>query len=356
MNVFQRLLYRPFFIRLMHWEYWSFNVVYVPIYFIWIGLCIRARSFFFFAAANPTIKNGGFLNESKKDIFPLIPPDSHPATVFFSIPANADIVLQELRQKGLLFPLIGKPDIGGRGRGVKALKDEEDVRAYVKNAFMDFHIQEFVPYKNEVGIFYYRYPGEAAGKLSGIVGKTFLKITGDGVNSALQLIQKNKRAILQLNALQKQYGNALDNVLPQGDELILVPYGNHARGAMFTDESVLIDDVLTKTIDAICLQIPGFYFGRLDIRYNTWEELKQGKNFSIIEVNGAGSEPTHIYDPRHSLFFAWKEIIRHWKILWQISRQNHKKGYRYLTLKEGIAMFREDKSWSAKLAAMGYGL
>ncbi len=57
-----------------------------------------------------------------------------------------------------MFPLIGKPDIGGRGRGIKALKDEEDVRRYVNSAYLDFHIQEYVPYKKEVGIFYHRYP------------------------------------------------------------------------------------------------------------------------------------------------------------------------------------------------------
>ena len=106
-------------------------------------------------------------------------------------------------------------------------------------------------------------------------------------------------------------------------------------------------------MDAICSQIPGFFFGRLDIRYQQWDELKAGKNFYIIEVNGAGSEPTHIYDPKHSLFFAWKEIIRHWILLWKISRANHKKGHPYLTLPEGISMFREDKQWSEKLKAMG---
>src|SRR5579863_6824810 len=73
MNWFQRQLYKPFFIRLFHWEYWSFSAVYVPIYIIWIGLCACARSFFFFAASNPSIKNGGFLNESKKDIFQITP-------------------------------------------------------------------------------------------------------------------------------------------------------------------------------------------------------------------------------------------------------------------------------------------
>jgi hypothetical protein len=260
--------------------------------------------------------------------------------------------LQQLQQNGLSFPLIGKPDIGGRGRGVKALKDEDDVRGYVKNAFLDFHIQEFVAYKNEIGVFYYRYPDKENGKISGIVRKEFLKVAGDGVHNINELLQENKRAVLQLGVLKNVYGEKMLEVLPQGEEKVLVPYGNHARGAMFIDDSGLIDEEITKTIDAICKQVPGFYFGRLDIRYNTWEELKRGEHFSVIEVNGAGSEPTHIYDPGHSLFFAWKEIIRHWVLLWRISRMNHKKGHHYLTLREGIQMFREDKMISQKLAAM----
>jgi hypothetical protein len=31
---------------------------------------------------------------------------------------------------------------------------------------------------------------------------------------------------------------------------------------------------------------------------------------------------------------------------------NHKRGYPYLSFKEGVKMFREDKEWSRKLAAM----
>ena len=82
-----------------------------------------------------------------------------------------------------------------------------------------------------------------------------------------------------------------------------------------------------------------FIYGRLDIRYQNRELLEQGKSFSVIEVNGAGSEPTHIYDPSHSIFFAWKEIVRHWRILYSISRANHRLGYRYLSIAEGIAMY-----------------
>jgi hypothetical protein len=315
-------------------------------------LGIRARSFFFFAASNPTIRNGGFLNESKKEIEPLIPKHVHPKTVFFTIPSNGDIVLLELRNKGLSFPLIGKPDIGGRGRGVKALKDEEDVRSYVSNAFVDFHIQEYVAYKKEVGIFYHRSPGAEAGKITGIVRKEFLTVTGDGIHTLKELLEKNKRALIYLKSMEIIHRNSYTRVLEAGEKMIVSPYGNHARGAMFIDDTELVDEVLTKTIDDLCKEIPGFFYGRLDIRFDNWEDLKKGKKFSIIEVNGAGSEATHIYDPRHSLFYAWKEIIRHWIILYRVSRMNHERGHRYLTFKEGIQMFREDKAISRKLAAM----
>jgi hypothetical protein len=352
MNWFQRQLYKPFFIRLFHWEYWSFSAVYVPIYIIWVGLCARAHSFFFFAASNPSIRNGGFLNESKKDIFQITPESAQPETLFFDAGSDPEEVWQRLLINDFSFPLVGKPDVGGRGRGVKVLECDEDVRQYAKNIPMNFHIQKFIAYKNEVGIFYYRFPGEEKGKISGIVSKEFLKATGNGKDSILGLIKKNKRAILQLEVLKKVYGDELHIILPDREEKILVPYGNHARGAKFIDDSHLADEQLLEMTDQLCKQIKDFYFGRLDIRYNDWEELKQGKNFSVIEVNGAGSEPTHIYDPKHSLFFAWKEIIRHWFILWKISRRNHATGYPYLTLQEGVEMFREDKQWSKKLEAI----
>jgi hypothetical protein len=351
-NWLNRLKNRPAMIKLFHWEYWSFGAIYSPIYLVWIVLCVRARSLFFFSASNPSILNGGFLNESKKDLAKLIPADLQPKAVFFSSPVSADQVMKSLRANGLDFPLIGKPDIGGRGRGVKTLLTEQDVNDYVQKAALDFHIQEYVPYPKEVGIFYFRYPDDATGQLSGIVRKEFLKVKGDGISKVQELLLKDKRAILQLDNIKKNSRSLMDLVLPHGEELILVPYGNHARGAEFLDDSHLISPELTRTIDEICQRIPNFFFGRLDIRYDNWEDLTMGRNFSVIEVNGAGSEPTHIYDPKHSLFFAWKEIIRHWIILWRISRINHRKGFAYLSFKQGLQMFREDKINSEKLRAM----
>jgi hypothetical protein len=55
----------------------------------------------------------------------------------------------------------------------------------------------------------------------------------------------------------------------------------------------------------MCLQIQVLF--RQIRRYVQYiEELEQGINFSIVELNGAASEPTHIYDPKHSLFLHGK--------------------------------------------------
>ncbi len=115
------------------------------------------------------------------------------------------------------------------------------------------------------------------------------------------------------------------------------------------DISEKISPKLTATFNEICLQIPHFYYGRLDIKYNTWEELEAGKNFSIIELNASASEPTHIYDPKHSLFFAWREITKHWDYLCTISIMNRNNGVKYLSLSETKAMMREHNQLLAKL-------
>lgn len=349
MNWWQRFLHRPFLIKLLHWEYWSMNTVYGFIYPVFAWLCFRSGFKFFFSAANPAIKNGGFLLESKKEIYDMLPVALHPKTLLFAGGTPAAQVLNTIKENKLSFPLMAKPDIGMRGLAAKKLENEADVLKYIPCFSINFLLQEFVALENELGIFYYRFPGETKGYISGIVAKEFLTVYGDGQSTLLQLLQKDKRFILQIPSLQKEYGEEMNKVLRAGEKLLLVPYGNHARGAKFLDYSHLIDEELTDTIDAICQQVPEFYYGRIDLRYHTWEELKQGKNISIIELNGAGSEPTHIYDPKHSIFFAWKEIIHHWVLLYRISKINHRKGYPYMSASDGLAMFRENNSYVGAL-------
>jgi D-alanine-D-alanine ligase-like ATP-grasp enzyme len=321
-------------------------VVYGPLYLYWLWLCLKARSFFFFNASNPSITNGGFLMESKKQIYDLLPWQYYPNTMFVKAQTPLKEILVEIRRKNFSFPLIAKPDIGMKGLSVKKLCSKDELFEYAIQSRVDFLVQEFISFDNEVGIFYHRFPNEERGHISGIVRKEFLTVVGDGESTMTELLRKDKRFILQLSVLKETYGDELKRILQKGEEKILVPYGNHARGAKFIDASNLIDEELTNTIDSICRRVKGFYFGRLDIRFNSWDELRSGKNFSIIEINGAGSEPTHMYDSNHSIFFAWKEIIRHWNILWKVSSINHRR-YKlpYLTTSSGLEMLRQNKCY-----------
>jgi hypothetical protein len=343
----------PFFIKLFNWEYWSFGVVYFPIYFYWFYLCLRARNLFFFSASNPTIENGGYLMERKSDIYDIMPQAYYPKTLLVKDNLSREEITSLIQENNFQFPVIVKPDIGGKGRGVRKIDSIEDVVAYIEYAQFPMLVQALVEYKHEAGIFYYRLPWEENGKISGVVTKEFLAVNGDGVSTLENLVMKNPRSILQLDALRKMPEINLQEILKAGEEKIMVPFGNHARGAKFIDSTNQVTPALEKTIDDICKQVPGFYFGRLDIMYSNWQDLTEWKNISIIELNGAGSEPTHIYDPSHSIFFAWKEIARHLKILYHISVYNHQqKNIPYLSFKKGIKMFKDVRGVEKKLDSL----
>jgi ATP-grasp domain len=349
----RQIFYNPFFIKLFNWEYWNFNVIYTPIYFYWFYLCIKAKSLFFFSASNPCIENGGFLMEKKSDIATIIPTVYHPISVLINpYTTNSDIVLAIEKNK-LQFPIIIKPDIGYRGSGVKKVTNIIDAIQYIQQCDFPMLLQQFINYKNEVGIFYYRFPCQEEGKISGIVGKEFLVVVGNGTHTIEELLLQNPRYILQIQSIKKMSEVNMHQILSVGEKKILVPFGNHARGAKFIDESKKITPALQQTINTIAKQIPDFFYGRFDIMYNNWDDLCNGKNFSIVELNGAGSEPTHIYDPSHSIFFAWKEIIKHWKILYHISKWNHKNtNGKYLSFSKGIKMFRDNSIVNKKLNKM----
>lgn len=287
--------------------------------------------------------------ESKKEIYALIPQQYYPKTALIKEGTAIEKILSIIEAAKIKYPLIVKPDIGLRGAGVKKISSVTDLKEYAEKVNFDYVVQELIPFDNEVGIFYVRYPHEKVGQITGIVSKEFLIVIGNGFSTVEELIKKNPRYEIQLDVLKQEFGLKLLDILPEGEKLNLVPYGNHARGAKFIDGSHWITLKLTHAINEVCLQIPGFYFGRLDVMYNTIEELEQGLNFAIVELNGAGSEPTHIYDPKHSLFFAWKELARHITYMYEISVANHKNGVPYLVHKDGMNEYKMHLKQSNKI-------
>jgi hypothetical protein len=276
---------------------------------------IRFRSFKFYTYVNTSIQNGGLYGDSKFKIYSLLPDGTYPITLLILEGQLYDFQLI-INQNNLRFPLIVKPDIGLRGIDVDVVYNIEQIEEYRRKKKIDFLIQEKVEYPNEIGLFYYRLPRESIGEITGITIKKFLSVKGNGIDTIEALLRQTPRYFFQIRKLKKMID--LNKVLPDGEELCLVPFGNHNRGTAFFDGKKYINSHVHQTFNELLLNVEGFFYGRLDIRFSSWEELEQGKRFSIIELNGAKSEPTHIYDPKHSFWSGQKEIFRHQKILAQI--------------------------------------
>ena len=278
--------------------------------------------------------------ESKKEIYDLIPPQYYPKTILVHPKENTESILQRINSENIQFPLIAKPDIGLRGTAVKKIHTVEELENYLKKAKFDILIQDLIPFENEIGLFYVKLPNQP-GKITGIVSKEFMILTGNGTNTIRELLHQDKRYLFQLKALEAEYQEKINTILKENETINLVPYGNHCRGTKFVDASHEITLEMMESFNTICSQIDGFHFGRMDIMYHSFDDLAKGKNFQIVEINGAISEPTHIYDPKHSLLFGWKELTRHFHYMYLISKENKKNCTKYLTIKQGVQEFKK---------------
>ena len=248
-------------------------------------------------------------------------------------------------QAKLDFPIIAKPDRGERGWLVQKINSVEDLNKYSKELNVPFLIQSYIDYPIELSIFYYRHPKWKRGIITSVTLKELLTVTGDGKNDLASLIKRHQRAFLQYKRLRENSNIDFNKILSPGEEALIVPYGNHVLGAKFLDYHHIIDEALLNSIDNISQKIDGFYFGRFDLRCTSIEDLKQGKNVAILELNGAGAEPAHIYDPNFSFIKAQIVLAKHYKMMYDASAENKRNGITYMTFWAFIKWKRAEKSY-----------
>lgn len=330
-------------IKLRSWEYWPFGIVQFPAIIYWLWLSARARSLVFFSAANPGIPMGGMFGESKFDILRMIPPQYVPLTIKVELPATRTSVLDRMCEAGMRLPVIFKPDIGERGYMVKQINREEDIDCYLKLVKGAFLVQELVTEPVEFGVFYMKLPAETHGKVTSLVLKEMLSVTGDGRSTLQELIMGNDRAKLQWERLRVTFRDQLTFVPEKGKKLELVSIGNHAMGTRFINANHLINGRLSKCVDRIANNIPGFYFGRFDVRCESIKDLYEGR-MKIMELNGCGAEPAHIYDTAFPLWAAFFELVRHWRYIFMIAQANKRNGIGYVSHREAFSYYRKFKA------------
>ena len=337
------MTFKDFFFRMQHWETWHYLAKYIPIMPVWGWYCLRSRSLWWFTPSNPTITFGGFEGESKKEMYEQLPPGSYPRSIFINPALSFTEVLPLVRENNIQYPFGVKPDVGMMGFMFRRINNEEEFYQYHKKMPVDYFVQELVTYPLEVSVFYYRFPNQQRGTITGFLKKEFLQVVGDGKSTLWELIQSYNRVRFRLEEMQSKHSDRLNDILPEGEIYFLSYALNLSRGGRLVSLEKEKDDNLIRVFDALSHYTKHFYYGRYDIKCASIEDLKKGKNFTILEYNGCGAEPHHIYGNGNTLLQAYKIVLQHWKVLYQISRYNHRLGNSYWGFKQGSVFLKTAK-------------
>jgi hypothetical protein len=336
-------------------ETWPDSVFYAPIVLYWVWLTIRFRGFLVMLT-NPSMPLGGFTADLKSEWFACLGPTGQKYTAPYayittasepgSLNTETDLKNAEhaLKEAGLTFPIVAKPDLGKNGTGVRIIENTSELARYLKEFPRNARLvlQKYIKEEGEAGVFYIRFPHEKTGRIASLTLKYFPRVKGDGVSTLRELILLDPRAKKLTHLYFVRHGAHLDDVVPAGEEVRLVSVGNHCKGAIFKNGAAHITSAMEKAFDRISHEMPEFYFGRFDVRFGSLEDLKDGRDFTILEVNGPGSEMTHIWDADTTLFEAYHTIFEQYRIAWEIGKENRDRGFKLPTLRALVRAYRTE--------------
>ncbi len=332
--------------RAVRWEFWPAWLFYIPVALYIVARALRSPRFLSFTASNPGMDAGGFVGERKdQSLLPLAAqaPDLTPAVSLITrqLPLYQRLALLQQAVASLGFPLVIKPNVGQRGRGVTVIRDLAQARAMIAQAPEDVLVQGYAA-GEEFGVFAYRYPGQREVTIYSITHKCFPGVIGNGVETLATLIMADERARLISALLWQRLGARLNEVPAAGEQVALVEIGAHCRGSLFLDASTLASPALVAAVTRLFDAVPGYCFGRIDLRCPSREALTRGEGIQALELNGVTAEAAHIYHPGTPLWAGWRSMITQWRIAFEIGEANLRAGAAVTSLSELRRLIRQN--------------
>jgi len=324
--------------RWTRWEFWPMWLLYPPVIVYVLYLGIRHRGFTLFTAVNPAMPESGFVEESKSAILRGLGDNGGVVARWEWVPVEKTLEAklaqldQFMQTHNLAYPIVLKPDVGQRGEGVAVVHERAAAVDFLRRCPVDVILQRYVD-GVEYGVFYYRHPNRTRGAILGITAKEFTQVVGDGEHTLEWLILNDARAVCMAPFFLDKHAEHLDRVPSKGEPYRLVDLGTHCRGSVFKDGADLLTDALTAEMERISQRYSGFYFGRYDIKVPSAEHLRKGNGIQVIELNGVTSEATFIYDPQHSVVYAWQTLCRQWRLAFEIAAVNRAQGAKVASLR-----------------------
>lgn len=323
---------------LSRFEFWPASLFYAPVWLWILWLTIRHRGLRHPLVANPGFPASGLVGESKAQVLRSFGPQAREWVAEFVLFERTELrarelvgqALDKLERAGMSLPVVAKPDLGCRGAGVRPVRTAAELQDYLERFPIGQRLllQRLVDVEGEAGVFYVRPPGSARGEIFSLTLKHFPRLAGDGRSTLRELIEADPRAGPLSHLYFPRHEGRLDAVVPVGTSVRLAFAGSHSRGAIFRDGARHVTEAMRARFDTIAAQIPGFHFGRFDVRFASFEAFTRGEDFTILECNGAGAEATHIWDSRTRLRDAYRTLFRQFDLLWRIGAANRRGGER----------------------------
>lgn len=323
------------------------NLIPMVVQWLWLGL--RYRSVTLPSAANPRITAGGLVGEGKLEYFRIMGPLARAATaehvgVRVEASTTSSEVITALHDAGLQFPVVAKPDLGWCGYGVRKLVDQRALQAYLQHYPYGqvLVLQRYLPEEGEAGLFYVRHRDAEVGTLIGMLLRHYPRVVGNGRDTVANLLASDPRLKRATSGALHQGDYDPLHVPHAGEKIRLSTIASTRVGGLYEDATAAVTSALSARVDAIAKNMQDFHVGRFDVRYTTLHALLQGQ-FTIMEVNGAGSEAVHAWDPKYTIAQVYGIVFAKQRLLFDIAAANRRAGHRPIGLRALIRLHLEQQ-------------
>ena len=324
------------------YEFWNPRLFEFP-YYVYLGWqCLkRGLSIRTLAKANYALDHGEIGLSSKFESQMAFDQSYFMPTDLIEEQASLDEKKVQIRTfvKTHSYPVILKSNLGSVGKGIVKLESDADIDKHTPRLLGGYILQKYTPHPYECGVFFVRVGGKP--KITGINQKHFPTVVGNGIDTIDSLARNHYRYTPHWNSFLQDFDTSV--VLAEGEKKQLSFIGSHTLGCKFTDDSHLLTPELEAAIFAFFESQPGFNFGRVDVKCADQAAFQRGE-FVVIEVNGVASLPTHMFDPKFSVWQAYKVFFEHAVYLAQAAKDHKSKHMDLLSYSEVIAKVRKNQA------------
>ena len=307
-----------------HFEFWHPRLFEAPYYAYLLGRCaLKGFDPRNLPKADYALDHGELGLGSKYSTQMMFDQERFPTTELLDCPQ------QVTSTPSTGFPAILKPDIGAVGKGINKVESLDGLNGLTGRLHGRFILQSFCADPEEFGIFYIRKAGIQ--RISGINRKHFPTVVGNGRDTVATLARNHQRYTNHWGLFLKYLDT--QRVPADGEQVRLSFVGSHTMGCRFTNDTALLTPALERAVFKLCSTQPGFNFGRLDVKSRSVDALRQGQ-FTVIEINGIASLPTHMFDPDNTIRDAYQIFLEHGRHLVDIAHEQRNRDMQIDTVSE----------------------